>query len=154
MKAVIQRVNASAVTVDGEVVGRIGAGLNILLGVVNGDTEQEAELLAGKVARLRIFCDEEGKMNRSVLDAGGAALVISQFTLCADLRKGNRPSFTDSAEPKEAERLYLYFMDCLRQNGVSDVQVGVFAAHMLVSIENDGPVTIILDTDIWRSPRR
>ncbi len=149
MKAVIQRVNCSSVEVEGNIVGEIGKGLNILLGVMDGDTCAEADVLAGKIARLRIFEDENEKMNLSVTDINGAALVISQFTLCADCKKGNRPSFTPSAEPKTAEKLYEYFVGKLRENGVADVQTGIFAADMKVEISNDGPVTIIFDTDLW-----
>ena len=149
MKAVIQRVNRSTVSVDGEIKGSIGKGYNILLGVMNGDSESQAELLASKVAKLRVFEDEAGKMNKSILDIGGEILVVSQFTLCADIKKGNRPSFTDSAPPDEANRLYEYFCSELRKNGVSKVDTGVFAAEMKVEIENDGPVTIVMDTDIW-----
>lgn len=150
MKAVVQRVNNSSVTVDGSITGKIEKGLNVLLGVVNGDGEPEAVLLAGKIARLRIFCDENDKMNLSLTDIGGGALVVSQFTLCADTRKGNRPSFTNSAPPKEAERLYKLFIKELEKAGVKRVEKGVFAADMTVEIENDGPVTIILDTDTWK----
>lgn len=149
MRAVIQRVNKSSVSVDGEIKGSVGKGYNILLGVMDGDGEQQAELLAGKVAKLRVFEDENGKMNKSILDIGGEILVISQFTLCADIKKGNRPSFTDSAPPAEADRLYKYFCSKLLDNGISKVETGVFAADMQVSIENDGPVTIVMDTDIW-----
>ena len=149
MRAVIQRVNKSSVSVDGEIKGSVGKGYNILLGVMDGDTESQAELLAGKVAKLRVFEDENGKMNKSILDIAGEILVISQFTLCADIRKGNRPSFTDSAPPQEADRLYQYFCSKLIENGIAKVETGVFAADMLVSIENDGPVTIVMDTDIW-----
>lgn len=149
MRAIIQRVKNSTVTVDGEIKGSIGKGYNVLLGVMQGDGEAQAELLAAKIAKLRVFEDENGKMNKSVLDIGGGILVISQFTLCADIKKGNRPSFTDSAPPAEADMLYQYFCECLRQNGVSQVETGVFAADMLVDIANDGPVTIIMDTDIW-----
>lgn len=149
MRAVIQRVNKSSVSVDGEIKGSVGKGYNILLGVMDGDTESQAELLAGKVAKLRVFEDENGKMNKSILDIAGEILVISQFTLCADIRKGNRPSFTDSAPPQEADRLYKHFCSKLIENGIAKVETGVFAADMLVSIENDGPVTIVMDTDIW-----
>ena len=150
MRAIIQRVRKSSVTVDGELKGSVEKGYNILLGVMDGDAEAQAELLAAKVSKLRVFEDENGKMNKSILDIGGEILVISQFTLCADIKKGNRPSFTDSAAPDEANRLYEYFCNCLRNEGVSKVETGVFAADMLVSIENDGPVTIMMDTDIWR----
>ncbi len=149
MRAIIQRVKNSTVTVDGEIKGNIGKGYNVLLGVMNVDGEAQAELLASKIAKLRVFEDENGKMNKSILDIGGGILVISQFTLCADIKKGNRPSFTDSAPPAEADRLYQYFCECLRQNGVAQVETGVFAADMLVDIANDGPVTIMMDTDIW-----
>ncbi len=151
MRAVIQRVKNSSVSVDGEIKGSVGKGYNVLLGVMQGDSEAQAELLASKIAKLRVFEDENGKMNKSVLDVGGGILVISQFTLCADIKKGNRPSFTDSAPPDEADRLYRYFCDCLRQNGVEKVETGVFAADMLVEINNDGPVTIMMDTDIWNN---
>ena len=149
MRAVIQRVNKSSVSVDGEIKGSVGKGYNILLGVMDGDAEPQAELLASKVAKLRVFEDEAGKMNKSITDIGGEILVISQFTLCADIRKGNRPSFTDSAPPAEANRLYEYFCSKLRENGIAKVETGVFAADMKVEIENDGPVTIVMDTDIW-----
>lgn len=153
MRAVIQRVKESTVSVDGKIKGAVGKGYNILLGVMQGDTEAQADLLAAKVSKLRVFEDENGKMNKSVLDVGGEILVISQFTLCADIKKGNRPSFTDSAAPDEANRLYEYFCNRLRDEGVSKVETGVFAADMLVKIENDGPVTMIMDTDIWDSRR-
>lgn len=149
MRAVIQRVNKSSVSVDGEIKGAVGKGYNILLGVMDGDGEAQAELLASKVSKLRVFEDENGKMNKSIFDIDGEILVVSQFTLCADIKKGNRPSFTDSAAPDEANRLYEYFCSKLLENGVSKVEKGVFAADMKVSIENDGPVTIVMDTDIW-----
>ncbi len=149
MRAVIQRVTKSSVAVDGEIKGSIGKGFNVLLGVMDGDTEAQAELLASKIAKLRVFEDEAGKMNKSVTDINGEILVISQFTLCADIKKGNRPSFTDSAAPDEANRLYEYFCSKLLENGVSKVEKGVFAADMKVEIHNDGPVTIVMDTDIW-----
>lgn len=149
MKAVVQRVTSSRVKVEGKIIGEISKGFNVLLGVVNGDTKTEAELLAGKIARLRVFEDTEGKMNLSIGDVNGEILAISQFTLCADLKKGNRPSFIPSAPPDEANELYKYFCDCLLQNGVRKVEKGEFGADMKVEIHNDGPVTIILDTDIW-----
>ena len=149
MRAVVQRVLNSSVEVESETVGKIGKGLNVLLGVVEGDSEKEAELLAGKVARLRVFEDEQCKMNLSITDIGGEALVISQFTLCADVKKGNRPSFINSAEPETAKRLYEYFIEELKKNGIKKVEHGIFAADMQVEIHNDGPVTILLDTDIW-----
>lgn len=149
MRAVIQRVNKSSVSVGGVIRGSVGKGYNVLLGVMEGDTEAQAELLAAKVAKLRVFEDADGKMNKSITDIGGEILVISQFTLCADIKKGNRPSFTDSAAPDEANRLYEFFCSKLRENGISKVETGVFAAEMTVEIENDGPVTIVMDTDIW-----
>lgn len=153
MKAVIQRVLNSSVSVDGEIKGSIGKGFNVLLGVMDGDGEAQAELLAAKISKLRVFEDENGKMNKGILDIGGEILVISQFTLCADIKKGNRPSFTDSAPPAEANRLYEYFCSKLIENGVSKVETGVFAADMKVEIINDGPVTIVMDTDIWENKK-
>lgn len=149
MKAVIQRVLESAVSVDGKTVGEIKKGYMILLGVMKGDTEKEAELLARKTAALRIFEDENGKMNLSVLDVGGEILAISQFTLCADYKKGNRPSFTNSEEPEKALKLYEHFCSELKSNGVKRVEKGVFGADMKVSLINDGPVTICYDTEVW-----
>ena len=149
MKAVVQRVSASSVSVDGAVVGSIGRGYNVLLGVVPEDTEREADLLAAKIAKLRVFKDAEGRMNMSLSDVGGGVLVISQFTLCADIRKGNRPSFTTAAAPERAEQLYEYFIKKLRDEGVQKVEHGSFGDDMKVEISNDGPVTIIMDTDIW-----
>ncbi len=150
MKAVIQRVKCADVSVDGKTVGKIDKGYMILLGVVEGDTVECAELLAAKVSKLRVFEDENGKMNLSVLDVGGEALVVSQFTLCADCKKGNRPSFTSSAHPEIANDLYLKFSQFLQDNGISKVENGIFGADMQVSLINDGPVTIIFDTDTWR----
>jgi D-aminoacyl-tRNA deacylase len=140
MKAVVQRVARARVTPGGE----IGPGLCVLLGVARGDTAADAERLAGKVARLRIFEDDEGRFDRSLLDAGGAALVVSQFTLIADTAKGNRPSFTEAAPPDEAERLYQAFCEALRGTGL-EVATGVFGARMQVELVNDGPVTIVLE---------
>jgi D-tyrosyl-tRNA(Tyr) deacylase len=125
--------------------GEIGAGLLVLLGVADGDSEADANRLAGKIARLRIFEDESGKFNRSLLDTGGAALVVSQFTLIAKTAKGNRPSFSGAARPEVAERLYEHFCSALRELGV-DVENGVFGARMQVELVNEGPVTIVLDT--------
>lgn len=153
MRAVVQRVTSSKVSVDGKIVGEIGKGFNVLLGVVEGDTDEQAILLAGKIARLRVFEDENGKMNLSVNDVGGEILAISQFTLCADCKKGNRPSFTLSAAPDEANRLYELFCYELSANGVRNVEKGIFGADMAVDIANDGPVTIMLDTDIWRKDK-
>ena len=143
MRAVVQRVSDARVVVDGEVVGAIGAGLCVLLGVAREDEAGDAERLAGRVARLRIFENEDGKFDLSLLDTGGAALVVSQFTLLADTAKGNRPSFTEAAEPEVAERLYGAFCTALAALGVS-VETGVFGARMRVEIANDGPVTIVL----------
>jgi D-tyrosyl-tRNA(Tyr) deacylase len=150
MKAVIQRVSRAEVRVDGEVVGKIGEGYLILVGVMNGDTINEAQLLARKTANLRIFTDENDKMNRSILDIDGEVLAVSQFTLCADVHKGNRPSFIESAPPDEANALYEAFCSALSENGVRKVEKGVFGAHMEVSLLNNGPVTILYDTDTWK----
>ena len=149
MKAVIQRVSSAEVRVDGSIVGRIEKGFLVLLGVMAEDTEKEAELLAAKTAKLRVFEDSDEKMNLSLSDADGEILSVSQFTLCADVKKGNRPSFTPSAKPDEANRLYEYFNECLIKEGVKKVEKGIFGADMKVSLVNDGPVTIIFDTDIW-----
>jgi D-aminoacyl-tRNA deacylase len=144
MRAVVQRVREARVSVGIETVGEIGAGLCLLLGIGDGDDTAAAERLAGKVARLRIFENEEGKFDRSLLDTGGAALVVSQFTLIADTAKGNRPSFTDAAPPEQAEPLYERFCEALRELGIH-VETGVFGARMKVELANDGPVTIVLD---------
>jgi D-tyrosyl-tRNA(Tyr) deacylase len=144
LRAVVQRVAEARVVVDGEVVGEIGPGLCVLLGVAREDDEVAAVRLAKKVARLRIFENEAGKFDRSVLDVGGAALVVSQFTLIADSSKGNRPSFTEAAPPDEAERLYEIFCSELLALGV-DLERGSFGARMRVELANDGPVTIVLD---------
>ncbi len=149
MKAVIQRVLESSVSVDGKVVGSVKKGYMILVGVVKGDTEKHADLLARKTAALRVFEDENGKMNLSVLDVEGEILAISQFTLCADCKKGNRPSFTPSEEPQRANALYEEYCRKLKEYGVKTVEKGVFGADMKVSLVNDGPVTICFDTDIW-----
>ena len=145
MRAVIQRVSEARVTVGAEIVGQIGAGLCILLGVGKEDKESNAAMLADKIKNLRIFEDDQGKMNRSVTDVGGELLVVSQFTLYGDCRKGNRPSFSDAAPPADAERLYRYFTQCLRDSGLG-VATGEFQAHMKVELTNDGPVTILLDS--------
>lgn len=144
MRLVIQRVSSAAVAVEGKTVSSIGKGLLVLLGVREGDTEQDARRLAEKCARLRIFPDAGGKMNLSVVEAGGDALVVSQFTLYGDVRKGNRPSFASAAEPKSAERLITVFVEALRSEGV-EVGEGIFGAQMEVSLTNDGPVTIIVE---------
>ena len=144
MKAVVQRVSEARVRVGGEVVGEIGAGLCVLLGVARGDGPEQAERLAGKVARLRVFEDDDGRFDRSLLDVGGKALVVSQFTLLADTAKGNRPSFTEAAPLDEAELLYERFCEELGSLGVP-VATGVFGARMEIDLTNDGPVTIVLE---------
>ena len=143
MRAVVQRVSRARVLVDDEVRSEVGRGLCVLLGVARGDEPAAAERLAGRVARLRIFENDEGRFDRSLVDVGGAALVVSQFTLLADTAKGNRPSFTDAAPPEEAERLYERFCDALRAFGV-EVETGIFGARMDVELVNAGPVTIVL----------
>jgi D-tyrosyl-tRNA(Tyr) deacylase len=145
MRACIQRVSEASVTVAGEVTGRIGRGLVVLLGVGTQDGAVEVEWLAEKLVNLRIFEDDEGKMNRSLVDVGGAMLVVSQFTLFGDARKGRRPSFTEAAPPELANRLYEEFVAQVRGLGV-EVQTGVFRAHMDVALVNDGPVTLWIDT--------
>jgi D-aminoacyl-tRNA deacylase len=143
MKAVVQRVSSARVVVDGEAVGSIGRGLCVLLGVAREDGEEDAERLAGRVARLRIFENDDGRFDRSLLDVGGEALVVSQFTLIADTEKGNRPSFSDAAPIEQAEPLYEAFCTALRKLGVG-VATGRFGARMAVELVNDGPVTIVL----------
>ena len=144
MRAVLQRVSAASVTADGELRARIGHGLLVLLGIARGDEAAAAARLAGKVGRLRVFENDEGKFDRSLVDIGGAALVVSQFTLIADTAKGNRPSFSGAAPPEEAEPLYEAFCAALRAEGVR-VETGVFGARMQVELVNDGPVTIVLE---------
>ncbi len=144
MRAVIQRVKQASVEADGEVLGQIGLGLVVLLGVAKGDTEKEAAYLVDKICNLRIFEDESGKFNRSLMDIKGEILVVSQFTLLADCRKGRRPGFDAAAPPVEAERLYNHFVDLVKLTGLS-VATGRFQAYMLVHIVNQGPVTVILD---------
>ncbi len=153
MKAVVQRVKFASVKVDGNTVGSIEQGLLVLLGVTKEDTEKEAEILASKLSKLRIFTDNDDKMNLSLLDIDGDALVISNFTLAADLRRGNRPSFDPAMPPEAANELYEYFCDRLKNCGVKRVEKGVFGAEMAVELLNDGPVTITADTDIWNKPR-
>ncbi len=150
MRAVIQRVKKASVSVDGRVVGAIEHGLAVLVGVRVGDTEAEAHWMASKIATLRIFDDDEGKLNRSVLDVKGSALVVSQFTLYGDARQGRRPSYIQAAPPEVAEPLIRRFIELLEAEGVP-VQTGVFGAHMLVEIHNDGPVTILLERTKDRS---
>ena len=144
MRAVVQRVTQAAVRVDGRLTGEIGPGLLILVCAMQGDTEAQADQLAAKIAKLRIFRDDAGKMNLSLRDTGGAALIVSQFTLAADLR-GNRPGFSTAAPPDEGRRLYEYFTDRMRDQGITTAN-GEFGADMAVSLLNDGPVTIWLDT--------
>lgn len=144
MRAVVQRVSQASVTVDDQVVGAIGRGLMILVGVTHGDGPDQADWLARKVAGLRIFEDSAGKMNLSLLDVEGQALVVSQFTLYGDIRKGRRPSFVDAADPEIAAPLIQRFAQTLHQHGIP-VEMGVFGAHMRVEIHNDGPVTLILE---------
>ena len=145
MRAVVQRVTSSGVKVDGLVVGEIGAGLLVLLGVARDDGKEDADYLANKVTNLRIFNDEQGKMNLSLIDSRGAMLVVSQFTLYGDTRHGRRPSYIDAAEPEEANALYEHFVERVRSQGVR-VETGVFQAMMQVNLTNDGPVTILLDS--------
>ncbi len=145
MRACVQRVSEASVTVDGQVSGRIGHGLVVLLGVARDDSADDANLLADKIVGLRIFEDDDGKMNRSVIEAGGALLVVSQFTLLGDCRKGRRPSFVGAAEPELAEQLYEAFVTAVRAINV-EIATGVFRAHMDVSLTNDGPVTLLLDS--------
>lgn len=153
MKAVIQRVSKASVTVDGELVSGINKGYLILLGVMDDDTEYDAEVLAKKTSTLRVFEDQEGKMNLDIQNVDGEILAVSQFTLCADLNKGNRPSFGHSAHPDRANELYEYFCDKLLEYGVKNVEKGVFGADMKVELLNDGPVTILYDSEIWRKNR-
>ena len=146
MKAVIQRVTEASGTVDNEIVSKIDGGFLVLLGVQEGDAEKDAEILAKKIAFLRIFEDENGRMNRSLQDTGGAVLAVSQFTLLANCVHGRRPDFFAAEKPERANELYLYFCERIIENGVSQVEQGVFGADMKVSLVNDGPVTILLDS--------
>ena len=145
MRACVQRVSQASVTVDGQVVGQIDRGLVVLLGVAAEDTESDAGQLAAKIAGLRIFEDDQGKMNRALVEVRGGMLVVSQFTLLGDCRKGRRPNFTAAAGPELAERLYEVFVDCVRREGIP-VETGRFRQHMQVALVNDGPVTLLLDT--------
>ncbi|MGB1388761.1 MAG: D-aminoacyl-tRNA deacylase [Paracoccaceae bacterium] len=144
MRALVQRVSEASVTVDGEVIGEIGGGVLILICAMQGDGEAQADKLAAKIAKMRIFRDDDGRMNRSLLDAGGAALVVSQFTLAADTSRGNRPGFSTAAPPEEGERLYEYFATQMATQGVT-VATGRFGADMAVALVNDGPVTIWME---------
>ena len=150
MKAVIQRVSSASVEVEGKIVGECKKGFLVLFGAAEGDTIEDADVLAKKTANLRIFCDENDKMNLSLLDIDGEVLAISQFTLLADVKKGNRPAFINAMEPVMAEKLYKHYCEKLRELGIKKVDEGVFGADMKVSLVNDGPVTIIYDTEIWR----
>jgi len=152
MRAVIQRVSQASVAVEGQVIGQIGRGLLVLLGVGQGDRAEEAALLAEKIANMRIFPDRDARFNRSLLDVGGGALVVSQFTLYADTRRGRRPSFSGAAAPEVAEPLVAAFVVALRHLQV-EVATGSFGAYMQVDLVNDGPVTITLDSETFREPR-
>ena len=147
MKAVIQRVADCEVRVDGDITGRIGKGFLILLGVAKDDTWSDAQKLGRKISGLRVFTDENDKMNLSLEDIGGEVLVVSNFTLCANFRKsGRRPSFDHAADPEKAEQLYEYFCELMHENGISKVEKGIFGADMKVSLLNDGPVTLVIDS--------
>jgi|SRR4051812_26423643 D-tyrosyl-tRNA(Tyr) deacylase len=152
MRAVIQRVSKASVTVDGQVVGKIGRGLLVLLGIGRGDEQNEAILLAEKITNIRIFPDQAGRFNRSLLDINGEVLAISQFTLYAETRRGRRPSFSDAAPPEIAAPLVDNFIEALRTRGLA-VASGIFGAHMYIDLQNDGPVTIVLDSATFREPR-
>lgn len=149
MRAVIQRVRRASVKVDGQTVGHIDHGIAVLLGIARDDGPAEVERLADKLPTLRIFSDETGKMNQALQDVGGSLLVISQFTLLADIERGRRPSFERAAPPAHAQRLYDQFVQRLRAKGLR-TETGIFGASMVVSLENDGPVTLILDTATWK----
>lgn len=150
MKAVYQRVTRASVTVEGERIAAIGGGVLLLVGVCPEDTEREAALLADKVAGLRVFSDEQGKMNLSVRDVAGSVLAVSQFTLCANTSHGRRPDFFGAARPEVAQPLFDRFVEELKKAGIADVQTGEFGADMQVELLNDGPVTILLNTDDWK----
>ncbi len=150
MKAVYQRVTSASVSIDGNTVGSIDSGVMLLLGIADGDTEHQADVLAKKVAGLRVFSDADGRFSDSVLDVGGGVLVVSQFTLCANCSHGRRPDFFAAARPEVARPLVEYFIDRLRAEGVTRVESGEFGADMQVSLVNDGPVTILLDTADWK----
>lgn len=145
MRAVVQRVTESSVSVDGKITGKIGKGLMVLIGVEEGDTEKDADYIARKVSALRVFDDEDGVMNLSLQDVGGEVLAVSQFTLLGDVRKGNRPSYFQAADPEEADALYRKVIDLIKAKGIN-VEEGVFQAEMMVNISNDGPVTILLES--------
>ncbi len=153
MRVVYQRVSAAAVTADGEPAGAIGPGALLLLGIRTGDGEQQADKLARKCAELRVFSDENGKMNLSLLDTGGGALVVSNFTLYGDCAHGRRPEFLQAARPGAAEPLVDYFIRRLQEAGVQQVESGVFGADMRIDMQADGPVTLVLDTEEWERPK-
>lgn len=153
MRAIVQRISEGKVTVDGEIIAQCGRGLMVLLGVTHGDTEEDANLLADKIAKLRIFSDENDKMNLSVTDVDGGIIVVSQFTLYASYRKGNRPDYMNSASPDIAEPLYEYFANRLRSH-TDKVSTGQFGAHMMLDFVNDGPVTIPMDSDVLKQPKK
>ena len=150
MKAVLQRVLSASVECEGKTVSEIGRGFMVLLGVTKTDTQAEADTLASKIAGLRIFEDENGKMNLSLDEVGGKVIVVSNFTLCADCKHGKRPSFINAQRPVQANELYEYFIKKLKFYGVPEVGTGVFGGDMQVHIQNDGPVTLILDTEDWK----
>ena len=150
MKAVIQRVESAIVTVEGRETGSCKNGFLVLVGAAQGDTAEDALILAKKTVNLRVFSDENGKMNKSIADIDGEILAVSQFTLCADVKKGNRPSFTGALDPEKAKELYEIYCKELEKLGVRKVATGIFGADMKVSLVNDGPVTILFDTVIWR----
>lgn len=150
MKAVLQRVLAASVECEGKTVSEIKKGFMVLLGVTKNDVQEDADTLASKIAGLRIFEDENGKMNLSLEDVGGEVIVVSNFTLCADCKHGRRPSFINAQRPVQANELYEYFIKRLKFYGVQKVGTGVFGGDMQVHIQNDGPVTLILDTDEWK----
>ena len=152
MIAVIQRVKRASVVIDGEITGKCEKGLMILLGVADGDDNSDAEALVAKISKLRIFCDESGKMNLSLKDVSGGALVVSNFTLLANYVKGNRPDYFGAAKPEEADRLYKYFGSLLEKE-ISPVEYGVFGADMEVTIVNDGPVTIVMDSKVLKTKK-
>lgn len=149
MRVILQRVSQAAVEIEGTIMGQIGPGFLVLAAVHQEDSQMEIEKMADKVAGLRVFEDQDGKMNRSLAEAGGELLVVSNFTLYSDCKKGRRPSFFESARPEKAVPLYEHFLDCLRATGLP-VQCGEFGADMKVSLINDGPVTLVLDTDQWK----
>ncbi len=145
MKIVLQRVSQASVTVEGQIVGQIGPGLLVLFGVEKEDTESQLDYFVGKLLKLRVFYDEQGKMNRSVQDINGGLLIVSQFTLAGECRKGNRPGFDNAKAPDEAKRLYNRFVEKLREASTLTIETGLFGAHMDVALINDGPVTFILE---------